>query len=186
MTGKISRNLVIAAAAIAACSASPASAAATIDCDNINNASSCTFGNSSPNSGQNIDFYTFSIGWSKVLTGTLYSFYTTIDQNVNFPQNGSYIAAGSPPALGATVAPFTVTQGQNPDIGSVGPVTLAAGTYTVRIRSFSGPNGQYSGTLSLGAVPEPATWAFMILGFGLVGGSLRHRKVAAKGRLALT
>ena len=26
------------------------------------------------------------------------------------------------------------------------------------------------------AVPEPATWGMMILGFGLVGGSLRRRK----------
>jgi hypothetical protein len=28
----------------------------------------------------------------------------------------------------------------------------------------------------LTAVPEPATWAFMILGFGLIGGALRSRK----------
>lgn len=27
-----------------------------------------------------------------------------------------------------------------------------------------------------GAVPEPATWAMMILGFGLVGAALRQRR----------
>jgi hypothetical protein len=27
-----------------------------------------------------------------------------------------------------------------------------------------------------GGVPEPATWAFMILGFGVIGGALRRRK----------
>ncbi|MBI1200442.1 MAG: PEP-CTERM sorting domain-containing protein [Phenylobacterium sp.] len=27
-----------------------------------------------------------------------------------------------------------------------------------------------------GAVPEPATWAVMILGFGLAGGTLRRRR----------
>jgi opacity protein-like surface antigen len=27
-----------------------------------------------------------------------------------------------------------------------------------------------------GAIPEPATWAFMILGFGLIGGALRQAK----------
>ncbi|MGB5076044.1 MAG: PEPxxWA-CTERM sorting domain-containing protein [Sphingorhabdus sp.] len=27
-----------------------------------------------------------------------------------------------------------------------------------------------------GAVPEPATWAYMLLGFGLIGGALRMRK----------
>ncbi len=34
-----------------------------------------------------------------------------------------------------------------------------------------------SGTIS-GAVPEPATWATMILGFGLVGGTMRRRRGA--------
>jgi len=28
----------------------------------------------------------------------------------------------------------------------------------------------------IGAVPEPATWALMLVGFGLVGGSLRARR----------
>jgi hypothetical protein len=30
-----------------------------------------------------------------------------------------------------------------------------------------------------GAVPEPATWGMMILGFGIAGASLRHRRKAA-------
>lgn len=30
------------------------------------------------------------------------------------------------------------------------------------------------------AVPEPATWAFMILGFGAIGGALRRRKTNVK------
>jgi len=35
---------------------------------------------------------------------------------------------------------------------------------------------------SRGAVPEPASWALMIAGFGMVGGTLRRRKaVAARG-----
>ena len=32
------------------------------------------------------------------------------------------------------------------------------------------------GVLSASAVPEPATWALMILGFGMVGGALRRRR----------
>jgi hypothetical protein len=28
-------------------------------------------------------------------------------------------------------------------------------------------------------VPEPATWAMMILGFGLLGGAIRRRKATA-------
>jgi hypothetical protein len=34
----------------------------------------------------------------------------------------------------------------------------------------------YTGTPGLSAVPEPATWAMMILGFGLVGGVMRRRQ----------
>lgn len=38
---------------------------------------------------------------------------------------------------------------------------------------------------SFGAVPEPATWALMILGFGVVGGAMRRRQSAtAKVRFA--
>jgi choice-of-anchor C domain-containing protein len=32
--------------------------------------------------------------------------------------------------------------------------------------------------VSIGVVPEPATWAMMIMGFGLIGGALRSRKAA--------
>lgn len=35
-----------------------------------------------------------------------------------------------------------------------------------------------------GAVPEPASWAMMIAGFGLVGGSLRTRRTKVAARLA--
>ena len=45
--------------------------------------------------------------------------------------------------------------------------------------SYSGyfvPNMQYSASFVNGAVPEPATWAMMILGMGAVGFAMRRRK----------
>jgi hypothetical protein len=39
--------------------------------------------------------------------------------------------------------------------------------------------GTNDGIPPTGGVPEPATWAMMILGFGLVGAGLRRRKLAA-------
>ena len=39
--------------------------------------------------------------------------------------------------------------------------------------SRTGCTGQVSGT-----VPEPASWAMMVAGFGLVGAALRRRQVA--------
>jgi hypothetical protein len=34
-------------------------------------------------------------------------------------------------------------------------------------------------TLTAGAVPEPATWGLMILGFGVIGGAMRRRRAGA-------
>ncbi len=44
---------------------------------------------------------------------------------------------------------------------------------------------QFAGVFTLTAVPEPASWAMMIAGFGLVGGAMRRgrqpfRKISAK------
>lgn len=41
-----------------------------------------------------------------------------------------------------------------------------------------------NGVLQAAAVPEPATWAMLIVGFGLVGGSLRLRRREAQPRTA--
>ncbi len=42
-----------------------------------------------------------------------------------------------------------------------------------------GPLNRDYGFQTWMAVPEPATWAMMILGFGLVGGAMRRRRVTA-------
>lgn len=83
---------------------------------------------------------------------------------------------------------------------------LAAGTYTVSVQAFSnfaiGPNlsdgfqntGSFNGRTTnwafdvlnvqaatqIGAVPEPATWAMMLAGFGAVGLGMRRRKPSVK------
>lgn len=49
--------------------------------------------------------------------------------------------------------------------------------------SYNYPNAAWSGNLTVtaagnaGGVPEPATWALMILGFGMIGYALRQRAV---------
>ncbi|MBO9669954.1 MAG: PEP-CTERM sorting domain-containing protein [Sphingobium sp.] len=45
----------------------------------------------------------------------------------------------------------------------------------------NGPNQSYMVKLKYnGAVPEPASWALMIAGFGVVGAGLRRRKLAIR------
>ena len=45
-------------------------------------------------------------------------------------------------------------------------------------------NFRVTGTTAVAAVPEPASWALMIVGFGLVGGTLRRRRDTKPRRLA--
>ncbi|OYW46575.1 MAG: hypothetical protein B7Z08_12095 [Sphingomonadales bacterium 32-68-7] len=45
------------------------------------------------------------------------------------------------------------------------------------------PGGEGGGAPPVSAVPEPATWAMMIMGFGLLGGAMRRQ--SRKNRLAL-
>ena len=63
---------------------------------------------------------------------------------------------------------------------------IAGGLQTLLVNGLSGGNGSYAGALAFesqsarpspsgSAVPEPATWAMMLLGFGVVGFAMRKR-----------
>jgi hypothetical protein len=65
------------------------------------------------------------------------------------------------------------------------PLTnLAAGDYRLTINGISPNSGSFTGNVRIttGAVPEPGTWALMLLGFGAVGLTMR-RKRKQDGRL---
>ncbi len=59
-------------------------------------------------------------------------------------------------------------------------LTGAQNSFTIQMLQSPGGSGGISFAVALpeAAVPEPATWAMMIAGFGLVGGMMRRRKVA--------
>ena len=83
--------------------------------------------------------------------------------------------------LGGTPFTFATLTTGAPTASGNGSVFLAQGQ-TLGI--FVGNNGSYYNDLtginfSL-SVPEPATWAMMLLGFGMVGVGLRNRKRAPK------
>ena len=57
-----------------------------------------------------------------------------------------------------------------------GPVSFLTDKGTVTLSSFS--NGSFGAVANVAAVPEPATWAMMLLGFGAIGFGMRRRRGA--------
>ena len=129
------------------------------------------------------DLFTFTLNFARTLTfSDVYSERTSNTDNINFSFRRVRIVSGS------VVKPSTVNDVKVYDTESTGdveyrtinsdgssPIALAAGTYTIEVFGTSQADGTYNGTLSLAGVPEPATWAMMIGGFGLVGSSMRRR-----------
>jgi hypothetical protein len=59
------------------------------------------------------------------------------------------------------------------------PIFLAAGDHTIYVNGNLGDsqNGSYVGNINItSAVPEPRTWAMLLLGFGAIGFALRRRR----------
>lgn len=63
-------------------------------------------------------------------------------------------------------------------------VGLLAGQYTLTITGNAGGDGQMGGHIDIKAVPEPATWAMMLLGFGAVGFAMRRRRAPVLAQAA--
>lgn len=61
----------------------------------------------------------------------------------------------------------------------LGDFSLEAGSYVLTItgsNTGANPSSSLAGNVQFAAVPEPATWGMMILGFGLLGGLMRRRE----------
>ena len=55
-------------------------------------------------------------------------------------------------------------------MGQLNPLATPAGG-----NNFARVGGSITLTSLAGAVPEPATWAMLVLGFGVMGGAMRSR-----------
>ncbi|MBC2662436.1 FxDxF family PEP-CTERM protein [Novosphingobium flavum] len=58
---------------------------------------------------------------------------------------------------------------------SLNNVLVSAGTQTITVAGSAMARSSYSGTISFAAVPEPAAWALMTIGFGAVAFGLRRK-----------
>ena len=65
------------------------------------------------------------------------------------------------------------------------PVTLGAAQYTLTINGNNSGAGSLGGSITIRpAVPEPATWAMMLIGFGAVGFAMRRRRTPVLAQVA--
>lgn len=137
-------------------------------------------------SGQ-VDAYQLSSPFANF--GTLSSQFATSTSGVGFGTttliSGLGLPAGTPLFLLPTgyisgTALFSTAIWDNSSISSLG---LTAGTYTAL---FNDQTVTLRIAPGVAAVPEPATWALMLIGFGAIGATVRRRRsqLASSCRLA--
>ena len=96
---------------------------------------------------------------------------------------------------GAVGSYDTITQAINTSIGSLYTLNFWLTDNSSQVTASAMNNGNLSGInlvvyagaaqVTAGGVPEPATWAMMLVGFGAIGGTLRRRQnVATRVRFA--
>ena len=67
---------------------------------------------------------------------------------------------------------------------SLSSLFLEAGQYTLTIMGDNRSTGSLGGTVTINAVPEPGTWAMMLLGFGAAGYAMRRRRAPVLAQAA--
>ena len=85
-------------------------------------------------------------------------------------------------ALGNILGIATTTSGFNERIGISGVGDIARVNVTTPADATAYDDLQFADVASVGAVPEPGTWAMILLGFGAVGFSMR-RSARRRGHL---
>jgi hypothetical protein len=133
--------------------------------------------NSCPNGQSFTDTVTFTTptGYNNV-SAILNSTFNTSNPLTNLNFNSVTLNNGT------TTTAFNIANGVF-DSASREMIALTAGASNVlTINGTTFGDASYSGTLSFGqtaAVPEPATWALMLIGFGAVGFSMRRRRAGS-------
>ena len=155
--------LVVAAAAALSVTA-PASAATVVLVPVADGSLSGTFTETRPTSGNFTSTFTFTTPTAGTASASLEK---TSLSGINFTSaflNGT---------------PFTFTSlsfgTRSAQFGSSGPITVGAGLQTITVSGTG--SGSFSGSVGfISGIPEPATWAMMISGFGMIGGAMRYNR----------
>lgn len=174
-------KILLGAFALAAVVASPAANAAVFTPANTANFSvnydaddgtiSATIGNTNL-SGNFEDTFNFALLTDGVGSGGVSATFSSLKNMIKL----TYVAInGTPLDIDTSLKTgFTSVEASN--------VALFAGPNSIVIRGTAAKNASYGGNITFApnAVPEPATWAMMLVGFGMVAGTMRYRRRATK------
>jgi len=149
-----------------------------------------TFGNSFGNAGDTrpatpgtfTDVFNFTLSAGAVGNAFLGSIALNAGNNIDFTCPTCSILFDNTPFIQGTA----VINGQNTDTFTLNPLNVTSGLHRITVNGniVSGPTASYSGTFNFAAVPEPATWALMLLGFFGVGIAVRRTRRPVLAQLA--
>jgi len=175
---------ILAGTALAISSTAANAALAVITCDpSIDNG--CTVDNSLAPAQSSISWSDSNVGASP-FSGFV-DFSNTLGGNYFVSINSAnpsvlFTALTITPLLGGP-AVLSYSGGPTNSINLL-PGSFAAGNYHLSFSGTTTSAGPEGGTLFFAAVPEPSTWALMLLGFGGIGLAMRRRRRPALAQVA--
>ena len=150
-----------------------------------------TFGNSFGNPGDApatpgtfTNVFNFTLSAPSLGNAFLGSIALNAGNNIDFTCPTCSILFDTTPFIQGTA----VINGQNTDTFTLNPLVLTGGQHRITVNGniVSGPTASYSGTFNFQnvPVPEPATWALMLLGFFGIGVAMRRTRRPVLAQLA--
>ena len=121
------------------------------------------------------------IDFNNTLGGDYFASLTTASPNVYFTTLTIYALVG-----GVQMGPALMQYSGGPTHAiTLLPASFGAGDYRLSFGGTTSGGGGEAGTLSFfAAVPEPGTWALMLLGFGGIGMAMRRRRRPVLAQIA--